>query len=348
MKTPYLGTQSNNFDGVRLWLALIVFFSHLSALTKNSEFWIFEQYANADFAVKGFFAISGYLVTRSFLNGGGILEFFEKRIRRIYPAYLGALLLCIMVGLTTTEMTKVDFLASSETIRYIISNAIFLNFLQPTLPMVFEENPLQTMNGSLWTIKIEMMLYACIPLIVLFFRKFSVTWVFFYILILSVVWIYYFKNISNLSIAEELSRQFPGQLSYFSFGIFLAIKPESQKRLGIISFISLSLLIFINNPIAKLLIEPFAYSTIVLFLSRLKMRHINFGKYGDISYGIYLYHFPIIQTLIMLEVFKENAYFGVVLALSLTLIISIVSWHCIEKPFLKRTSYYVEIAQKNK
>lgn len=347
MKTPYLGSiQSNNFDGVRLWLALIVFFSHLSALTKNSEFWFFEHYANADFAVKGFFAISGYLVTKSFLNGSGILEFFEKRIRRIYPAYLGALVLCFIVGITTTKMAKVDFLASSETLRYIIFNALFLNFLQPTLPMVFEENPLQAMNGSLWTIKIEMMLYACIPLIVFFFRKFSATWVMFCIIIISIVWIYFFRNISNLPIAEELSRQFPGQLAYFSCGIFLAIKPESQRKLGFFSLISISLLIFVNNPIAKLLIEPIAYSATVLFLSRLKMKRMNFGKYGDISYGIYLYHFPIIQTLITLEMFKENVYFGAFLAISLTLIISIISWHFLEKPFLKRTSHYVEIAQR--
>ncbi len=68
----------NNFDGVRISLALIVFFAHVSALTQAHEFKFFEVIFDSNFAVKGFFAISGFLVTQSYLNCHSNFEYFKK------------------------------------------------------------------------------------------------------------------------------------------------------------------------------------------------------------------------------------------------------------------------------
>ncbi|WP_284361230.1 acyltransferase family protein, partial [Candidatus Phycosocius spiralis] len=90
--------DKNNFDGVRIVLAFIVVFAHLASLTQAPEFSRFLLLFNSDFAVKGFFSISGFLVTQSYLNSTTKLDFARKRIRRIYPAYVIAILLCLMIG----------------------------------------------------------------------------------------------------------------------------------------------------------------------------------------------------------------------------------------------------------
>ena len=87
--------DKNNFDGVRIGLALIVVFAHLSALTQITNFKIFESFFDSNFAVRGFFAISGYLVTKSYLTSISVLEYTEKRLRRIYPAYVTVIIFCL-------------------------------------------------------------------------------------------------------------------------------------------------------------------------------------------------------------------------------------------------------------
>ncbi|MDN3988256.1 acyltransferase family protein [Zwartia vadi] len=337
--------NKNNFDSVRVGLAIIVVFAHIAALTEIDEFKMFQKIFNSDFAVKGFFAISGFLVAQSFLSSDGIKDYLEKRIRRIYPAYFGAILLCVAIGGYASTLQLHEFMTSAVTMKYVLSNLVFLNFLQSTLPNTFESNPIQAMNGSLWTIKVEVMLYFCIPPMIYLFRKFGSIKIFTLVFFMSTAWVFFFLYIFKGSIGAELSRQFPGQLAYFAFGTFLAINQKVLSKLKLITITSLILLFLINNTYLKILIDPIAYGAVVIYIATLKFKIINLGKYGDISYGIYLFHFPIIQLLVLIGVFKLNLWVGVALTLSLTIFISLISWHLIEKRFLKRSSHYLMAAK---
>ena len=336
--------ESNNFDAVRIMLALIVFFSHLPGLTGSSDIRYFESLFDADFAVKGFFAISGYLVSASFVNSSNTYDFFERRIRRIYPAYLGAVALCFCIGMATSQFGVAGFLTSAATGRYLLFNALFLNFVQPTLPGVFLANPLQAMDGSLWTIKIEVMLYLCVPILVYLAQRFSALMIACICVLVSAIWVYCFAHLSTLSIGPEIARQFPGQLAYFGCGAMLTMDSRGLKYLRWMAPCALISLVAVDDTLAKVFLDPLAYTVLVLFACTLNAKHLNFGKYGDVSYGIYLYHFPIIQLLVALNLFKANVYLGIVVSLGLTLLVSLLSWHLLEKPWLKRTSHYVEAA----
>lgn len=333
--------DKNNFDGVRIGLALIVVFAHLSALTEVSDFKYFEVIFDPNFAVKGFFAISGFLVTKSYLSSRSTLEYAEKRLRRIYPAYTTAIVLCLFIGLFATTLNTYDFLKSPQTLKYTLANLSFLNFIQPTLPGVFEKNPIQALNGALWTIKVEVMLYFCIPALIYFFKRLGSSTTTFAIFFLSVAWVYFFTFQFSGSKGAEIARQFPGQLSYFALGTFFAVNEKMIANIRVIALVSLLALFITNNPLAKLFIDPIAYSSIVIFISTTACKSLNLGKYGDISYGIYLYHYPIIQLLIFLGVFEANVWIGFSSTFAITIIAALVSWHFVEKKLLKRTSHYV-------
>jgi len=182
----------NNFDGVRIALALIVVLAHISALTEVSEFRNFEVIFDSDFAVKGFFAISGFLVAKSYLSSRSVVEYAEKRFRRIYPAYAASIILCLCIGLIVTPLGMLDFVRSPQTIKCALSNMVFLGFVQPTLPSVFDGNPIQVLNGSLWTIKVEVLLYFCLPVVIFMFRRFGDVRATIFIFLISVGWVYYF------------------------------------------------------------------------------------------------------------------------------------------------------------
>lgn len=68
----------------------------------------------------------------------------------------------------------------------------------------------------------------------------------------------------------------------------------------------------------------------------------NFGRYGDISYGVYIYHFPVIQALIVAGLFKSNLLFGVLGAIVTVFLMAFLSWHLVEKRFLLPSSHYFQ------
>jgi peptidoglycan/LPS O-acetylase OafA/YrhL len=338
--------SKNNFDGVRIALALIVVFAHLSILTQAPEFREFLKVFDKYFAVEGFFAISGFLVTRSYLASDSVLDYAEKRVRRIYPAYLAAVALSVFIGAYVSTLTLPGFFSSAQTFRYVVSNAALLNFLQPTLPSALNGNPIQAINGALWSIKVEVMLYCCVPAVLYLFARFGKATSAITIYVFAVVWVYVFTYVYRGSHSDEIARQFPGQSSYFVLGALLATDERILAATKWIALASMVYLIATDDPRLGVIADPVAYTAIVIYLSTSAFKCLNFGRYGDMSYGIYLYHFPIIQLLIVLHVFAFNAWIGLAAALAFTLMAAFVSWHVIEKPLLKRTSHYVVAAQR--
>ncbi|MFZ0499596.1 MAG: hypothetical protein WAM52_10715, partial [Steroidobacteraceae bacterium] len=81
-------------------------------------------------------------------------------------------------------------------------------------------------------------------------------------------------------------------------------------------------------------IAPFAVVALVSWAAVVGPRLPPLGRYGDFSYGIYLYHFPIVQALIALGVFAWSPYGAVLLVSIAVLCCSIASWFLIEAPAL--------------
>lgn len=329
----------NNFDLLRFLFASIVFFVHSYQLSGSADLKFFS-YLSSAIAVKSFFVISGFLIFMSYENSTSIKNYFLKRVRRIYPAYFVVIILSGLLGYFLSIYTTLNYF-SLEWIKYVFFNLIYLNFMSPDLPGVFDGNLIQAINGALWILKIEVLFYLSVPLIVWLSLKFGRIKAFSALYFLSCLYIYVL-NLLHVPHADELIRQFPGQLPYFLAGgliyyYFEYFKQHAHWLLG------LSLLAFIFDGALFKFIESFPLAIIVIYFACIFKFLGNFAKYGDFSYGIYILHFPILQTVVQLGLFNSNPYFAFCLALALVLTGAFFLWHLVEKRFLQKSSHYLSV-----
>lgn len=335
--------QANNFDLLRFSFAAMVFLVHAYQLSGAGALSILGGAFSSSLAVQCFFVVSGFLIFMSYEHSSGIGTYFEKRIRRIYPAYFTVVVLCALLGSFVSTYSFSDYFLSSDLYRYLVANLIFLNFVQPDLPGVFGANKLDAVNGALWTLKIEVMFYLSVPLLVWFFRKVGL-W---QGLLSAYLASFIYSFVMSLLIEEhggiyvELQRQLPGQLMYFIAGGALYYYFDIFKTYAkVIAFAALLgyLLEYLFNPG---ILHAAVLAVIVVHLGFVFRYLGNFGKYGDFSYGVYILHFPILQTLIAYQLFTYSPYMAMGLAVILVMLTAALMWYWVEKPMLKKSSHYL-------
>lgn len=338
--SPRLG--KNNFDLLRLLFAVIVCVVHSYELSGFQQLKWLADGLSASVAVKGFFVISGFLIFMSYERSASLKAYAGKRIRRIYPAFATVVILCA-VGLAAVSTKAAADYFSPAWLRYVLANLSFLNFLQPGLPGVFETHKLSAVNGALWTLKVEVAFYLCVPIFVALFRKFAVLPVIVLVYCASVA----YASLLTLAAARtgsgiylELARQFPGQLSYFMSGACLYyFLPVFERRHRY--FLGAALVVLVASRWHALpLLEPIALAVVVIFFS-LFLYAGNAGRYGDFSYGVYILHFPIIQLALHGAWFSDSPWQFFMAVMLCTLLGAMALWHWVEKRFLVRSSHYL-------
>ncbi len=338
--------RENNFDLLRLVFASSVFFWHLYLLSQAPALEIFSQLFSASLAVKGFFVISGYLVMMSWENSSSLREYAEKRARRIYPAYAAVVLACAVAGVFVTALPLAEYF-DARVLRYLAANLVFLNFLAPTLPGVFEGQSYTEVNGALWTLKIEVMYYAFVPVLAWMLARFGRWRVMVVLYMLAVVYSAVMGELHARTGAGfwlQLQRQLPGQLGYFLVGVALYFARDRLRgRWGALVAAALVMLVLIRasaDPVITVLLEPLALGVVVVFAATAIPHLGNFARYGDFSYGVYIIHFPVVQGLVASGMFAANPWTAFWTSLALVAALSVLCWHAVERPFLRRRSHY--------
>lgn len=322
--------RKNNFDFVRLALAIGILLVHVAGVSGGSFDFIFRV-LNGDSIVKCFFVISGYLVTKSYYREQGSF-FFIKRALRVLPGYYVALLFLFILGTILTSMPLAEFLKDRNTLSYIFYNAITLNFMQPWLPGVFEHNPLRAMNGSLWTIKSEIILYISMPIYYYLYKRLPIV-TYLFISTASLLWIYYFSFVHVVPASRTLVMQFIGLASFYYGGsLFASLKVDESKAVTTVMIVSVLLYASLSRYAeVKFIIEVPLIVSLVLFVCNVIPGFANLEKVGDLSYGVYLYNFPVIQILCNYGIFRDRPYLGLVLSIAITLMMACMSWYMVEK-----------------
>lgn len=348
--STYKNSRENNFNLIRFIAASLVLFSHSFALALGSP--DFEPMRSTigmtwgDIAVDIFFITSGFLITSSYLSNKGLFAFVWARALRIYPALIVAIIFCVSIGAWFTVLSTQEYFSSLQTYKYIIKNAILFFNIEYTLPGVFLNVPAPSaVNGSLWTLPHEVKMYALLT-IILGFTAYISRWLKFITIrnITLLVGIFsmgfhifnHFYEVLTTPFIRLFAMFFVGAAFYtwgdkvrlsskwFAFGLPLLLASSFNKDLFFI-FYCLSL------PI------------LVLYLAYVPSGRIRkFNKIGDYSYGIYIYAFPVQQSLAAI-VPNISVAEMVIFSFLVTLFLSVLSWHLIEKKCLKLKGKYLLI-----
>ncbi len=333
--------RDNNFNLLRLFFASLVIVSHSPELvdgTRSRAIFtaMFGTLTGGDVAVDGFFLISGYLITQSFLRTSSVLEYLKKRIARIFPGYAVAFLLCALIVAPFVGGAGVWSVAG---IGKLLSQMATL--LPPKVIGVFPGLPQPSLNASLWTIRFEFECYLAVAAFGLlgFLQP-------------------RFRPVIAIAAAVLLCIGIAGAVTgghqvhepalptlakdtrffmIFAVGAVYFLFRERIKLHGLGAAIAIAALIpamafwHLAEPAFAVcggyLIFWFAFQAPIIHLGPLT-------RSDDISYGIYLYGWPV-QTLIIWHDRTIDPWLLSALALAIAAALGYASWRLVEKPCLR-------------
>lgn len=322
--------RKNNFDAIRLLAAIGVILSHaypvIEGSNKNEFLYILSggQTTLGELCVAIFFVISGFLITQSFLRSKSLIEYFVNRVFRIVPALaIVTLATCLILGPIITHETNRDYWSNYLTVRYV-GNALIYPGAQK-LPGVFTTNayPFIT-NASIWTLSYEFTCYIFLAALGLAGRR---AWLLALLMLSSAAATVLFTYISPLIFFKFASYFLAGSIAYagrkwivLNFWLF------------VISVAILCLSITIHRGLVLTFCVFGTYATMYLAYAYYLNGH-NIAHYGDFSYGVYLYAWPVQQVL---APYSASPFVNFFLSLPIILIFAVCSWAFIEKPSLSK------------
>lgn len=327
----------NNFDAIRLMAALLVIYGHSFALQGQvAPGWLGNGVHTI--GVKIFFCISGFFITRSWCADPHPWRYFAKRCLRILPALsLNIVLLIVVLGPLLTTLSLFEYATSNGTAVFFKN--IFLD-IHYNLPGVFARNIYpHAVNGSLWTLPVEFLMYLTVPMLLMEgwhsekFRKWSIL-----VIIAAAIGLFLWSRyvdprLGNLVFYGMRIGHVLELAPYFWIGAYFHLAKLDQR-------LSLPLAIMMLWIGSLVSLGPFwseAYLYLCLpyvavalgtatdpFLSKV-------SKFGDFSYGTYLWGFPVQQALSSLFGSSLSPELNAILALFIVIPLAACSWHLVEK-----------------
>jgi len=343
-------TKNNNaFALLRLVLALVVLVDHVRKATDNWFPIDLGWFPPGTLALFGFFSISGYLVTPG-IEKFGLKYFTFRRIARIFPGWWGLQIFTVLVFATTWEFQRNNWgLGFFARIRYLLINLVPLPQPPDSISTAWNQLgglpdnvPLSgRVNVSLWSLALELVCYAGLAFVFFVSRRskngFKVA------IVATLVLIWVFGTLVSLSqdqvwvqstnLLQAISLKWPYFLAFFSGVAVRLFEVEIRMSKAVWWLCAILILISIENITLWAIFGSLALTVIVLKTGMLRPPNwLNPRR--DLSYGTYLYHFPIHQTII--------GFFGVVepwtvvaISVPTTLFLAYLSSRYVEVPFAK-------------
>jgi len=328
--------RQNQFGLVRLSLALLVLISHCFPLTQGDNqfeplFAITGRITLGSLAVNGFFVISGYLITRSWFRCASVREFLTKRMLRIYPAYWLAFAASLAAGFIGAGHERMQYLRHTYARHDAMAQSLFF-FDYGTLDdyTAFATNPYpKAVNGSLWSLQAEIQCYCLVVALGLtgvLSRRRAVVALF---LICYLMYAAHLLHLGN----GELTRW--RLWAYFLFGSMMAHRRSSPRDGALALCSAIGLLVSLVQPTLFTLFLPVLGSFVILTLCSLPSHVLGpwFSRM-DVSYGVYLYAFPVQQLLVHFHLATTPLQLAMG-AVPITLALAWLSWTWVERPALR-------------
>lgn len=331
--------RNNNLDSIRFLAATLVIFSHAFPLSGDSysEPFLLATSSQMSFGSLGvaiFFVISGFLISQSYERSSSIVSYFKSRFLRIFPGLFVAVLFCsFIIGPLVTTLSLKEYFSNGQTYEYV--KTIFLYPVYWYLPGVFETNAWKGgVNGSLWTIPFEVLCYVSVAILGLLgvLKKGLAVFLLFAVVFYLRIYGDHTPFINGKYILDLEVKTLIELSTYFIAGMLMYCYRNSifiNKHLAMISISMLCLAALYGGFKESFIL--FGSYLIIYFAFNPNITFHFFSKYGDFSYGLYIYAFPIQQVVTYYYGGKMNPFMNFFLSFLVTFLLAIFSWHLIEK-----------------
>lgn len=301
-----------------------------------------EEPSFGGLGVSIFFFLSGMLIIQSWLHDSNLKRFFLKRALRIFPALIVVVCLTVFVlGPIVFVGEASTYFGQKETWLYL-SNAVLI--IHHYIPGVFEQNPyIGAINGSLWTLPLEFICYITIAIAgyIGIFKKLGFILSALVIMVVSMAVVFLFLPDHFITHVTLVSYFWWGAL----FGYLNFNKSYLQELSVKLKAFLVVLLIVIVLLYMFLLPNGFERTLLLLIICSLVLFAYGSSAFsfwsryvGDLSYGVYIYAFPVQQTLVMYFTFNQlplNPFEQFCYAMIITAVLAYISWHFVESKSLK-------------
>jgi len=336
--------RQNNFDALRLVAAAAVVFSHsflIAEGTQDREPLILLTGNQSILGLVGvfvFFAISGFLVTQSFEQTGDAWRFLAKRALRIFPGlFVATLLSAFVLAPLVTTLSTGAYLTNPAPWEYVLGNTLLDQTVHELPGVMFVNNPVGLeINGSLWTLRCEFVMYLMV--LVLGVLRLLTVRVGLFLLAFGMVclhsnmldefekWGWFFQVLSGWG----------WLVSFFAAGMVLYKLRDTRLLDGRIALLALAGLA-LSIPLRQfILLFPVFGCYLALWLALTpRLPVIPAARFGDLSYGIYIYGWPAEQGAIWLLGGHAAWWQVFLIALPAAAALAFLSWHLVERPALR-------------
>lgn len=323
--------HANNFDAIRLVAALLVLVSHqLFFLGKTQP--LVAGRTLGDLGIFVFFIISGYLVAESWCRDPHFVRFAMRRFLRIWPALAAATVIIALVGALVTTLSPSEYF-HSDTLRFITHNLQLR--IAYDLPGVFTSSPsgaMSAVNGSWWSIPLEMKCYLYLALLGLVgLRR---RWLVVFALMLVVIW--YIRTLPGHPKANALHNLRYLCIAFFMTGICARQFMDVLLRFRI-AWLCVGVLLFIAAVASGTgdLALWVVLAPLVLVAGSLSTPWVRAAsRFGDLSYGIYIYAYFVQQLSVRYWPGPQSLVASTCVSAVIAAALAWCSWHAVEAPAL--------------
>lgn len=334
----------NNFNLIRLLAACQVMAVH--ALNHLDFEGLLVLALKAVPGVPTFFFISGLLISTAYerMRSRGLRPFFVNRVLRIYPAlWVCVAVTAVVVGLTGYLSTQ--HFAWTHYAAWLVGQLSFFQFYNPDFMRGFGVG---VVNGALWTITVELQFYALTPILFFLLSRHRGWLLALFVSSLAInVYLRLFPEWNRLGIKLLYVSAWPWIYMFIAGfavahlkGAVARVEPYLDLRWLVPAYVVS--MIFIGsyesnaangiNPVSFFLLAAclFKLATVRLPMPQTLTRYV---ARNDFSYGLYLYHMPVINLLIFMGWFTAHG--NLMAAFAMSAACALLSWYLVERPALK-------------
>ncbi|WP_437810444.1 acyltransferase family protein [Sorangium sp. So ce1078] len=344
-----VSTRENNFDLVRILAAVQVAIFHASAHLQLPPEGVWAQLARVFQVFPGvpiFFVVSGFLISASYERKQELRPYLRARLLRIYPA----LWICFAVSLLVAcafGFLPLDVVFSPKFAAWCVAQVTFVQFFNPSF---LREFGVGVLNGSLWTIPVELTFYVCVPALYALLvrgRARPTSNALLAVVALASFAVGYAMDTGVFGPPRSFQQRLvqatiAPHLHLFMLGMLAQLNWDAVERLvrgrfllWVVPYTVLAMALheqLVAGPLLTALARVLLAGTVLSGAFSARSLSAKVLRHQDVSYGFYLYHMVIINAFVEKGLVGRPMY--LLAALGIAVIAALASWRLVEKPML--------------